>query len=190
MEEGLSKIDVTGLLAKWPRLDPEAEAQLMDAVAATLRRIAGGYMRRERTDHTLQPTALVNEAYLRLVDQQQPHWDGRAHFYAIAARLMRQVLVDHARTRRALKRPQDRAALTASRIPDPAGGEDLDVLSLHEALEDLAELDPRQVDFVELRYFAGLTESEVAELRGVSPATIRRDVATARAWLAHRMRSR
>jgi RNA polymerase sigma factor (TIGR02999 family) len=103
---------------------------------------------------------------------------------------MRQILVDHARTRRALKRPQDRAALTASRIPDPTGGEDLDVLSPHEALEDLAKLDPRQVDSVELRYFAGLTESEVAELRGVSPATIRRDVATARAWLAHRMRSR
>ena len=79
MEEGLSNLDVTGLLAKWPRLDREAEARLMDAVAGTLRRIAGGYMRRERVDHTLQPTALVNEAYLRLVDQQQPNWDGRAH---------------------------------------------------------------------------------------------------------------
>jgi RNA polymerase sigma factor (TIGR02999 family) len=181
--------DVTGLLARWRGGSTEGEAQLLAAVHHELRRIAAAYMRRERRDHSLQPTALVNEAYLRLAGQRGMPWEGRAHFFGIAARVMRQVLVDHARRRRALKRPPGRAALSASTIADPTAHGDVDVLALHEALEQLAALDPRQAEIVELRYFGGLTEEEVATLKHLSPATVRRDVASARYWLGQRMRS-
>ena len=154
-----------------------------------LHRIAAAYMRRERADHTLQPTALVNEAYLRLIDQQRVQWKDRAHFFGIAARVMRQVLIDYARKHGAEKRgrrgPADRSVPT---LADPAQGPDLEVLAHHTALSELAELDPRQAEIVELRYFGGLTEQEVAMVTHLSPATIRRDIATARFWLGHRMR--
>ena len=181
--------DVTELLALWRDGSTAAEAQLLGVVHDELHRIAAAYMRRERRDHSLQPTALVNEAYLRLAGQRGMQWEGRAHFFGIAARVMRQVLVDHARRRRAGKRPAGRAALSTSRIADPAAQEDMDVLALHEALEQLAALDPRQAEIIELRYFGGLTENEVATLKHLSPATVRREVASARFWLGQRMRS-
>lgn len=183
------KPDVTRLLARWRTAAPESEAQLLAAVHHELRRIAAAYMRRERRDHSLQPTALVNEAYLRLAGQRGLAWEGRAHFFGIAARIMRQVLVDHARRRLAAKRPGGRTTVPASRIADPSANRDIDVLALHEALEQLAALDARQAEIVELRYFGGLTEEEVATMKNLSPATVRRDVATARFWLGQRMRS-
>jgi RNA polymerase sigma factor (TIGR02999 family) len=125
----------------------------------------GAYIRRERPDHTLQPTALVNEACLRLIKAPQVAWDDRAHFFGIAARVMRQILVDHARKRRAHKRGWPaRAAQSVATLADPAGGLEMDLLALHEALDELAVLDPRQAKIVELRYFGGLTEHEVAAL--------------------------
>jgi RNA polymerase sigma factor (TIGR02999 family) len=189
MGSGMSKADVTGLLARWRQKAPEDEERLLRAVQRELRQIAAAYMRRERGDHTLQPTALVNEAYLRLAGDRNVEWEGRAHFFGIAARVMRQVLVDHARRRRAAKRPAGRAAISVSKLADPSSGRDLDVIALHEALDDLAALDPRQAEIVELRYFGGLTEQEVATLKQLSPATVRRDVASARFWLGRRMRS-
>jgi RNA polymerase sigma factor (TIGR02999 family) len=181
--------DVTRLLARWGEGEPEAGARLLAAVQGELRRVAAAYMRRERPDHTLQPTALVNEAYLRLVNQRDVAWEGRAHFFGIAARVMRQILVDHARKRRAVKRGAGvRAAQSVSKLPDPGGGQNLDVLALHLALEDLAALDPRQAEIVELRYFGGLTEDEVAAVKHLSPATVRREVASAKFWLGRRMR--
>ena len=188
MAEGLSRADVTGLLRHWPEAGGAADERLIHAVEGELRRIAGAYMRRERADHTLQPTALVNEAYLRLVEGEVA-WEGRAHFFGIAARVMRQILVDHARKHQAAKRGAGhRADKSVSKVADPAGGGDIDVLALHLALEDLAKLDPRQAGIVELRYFGGLTEEEVARAVHLSPATIRREIASAKFWLGRRMR--
>lgn len=187
MPESLSKADVTGLLRRW-RDGGSPDDRLIRAVDGELRRIAAGYMRRERADHTLQPTALVNEAYVRLVEGDVS-WEGRSHFYGIAARVMRQILVDHARRYRAAKRGSGRRAdRSISKVADPAGGGDLDVLALHLALEQLATLDARQASIVELRYFGGLTEDEVARAMNLSPATIRREVASAKFWLGQRMR--
>ncbi|HEX6464312.1 MAG TPA: ECF-type sigma factor [Vicinamibacterales bacterium] len=188
MPESLSKADVTGLLRRWRENGGAADDRLIRAVEGELRRIAAGYMRRERADHTLQPTALVNEAYLRLVEDCVA-WEGRAHFYGIAARVMRQILVDHARKHRAAKRGSGRRAdRSISKVADPAGGGDIDVLALHLALEQLATLDARQASIVELRYFGGLTEEEVARVMELSPVTIRREVASAKFWLGQRMR--
>jgi len=184
----LSKADVTALLNRWQERRPDEEQELFEAVQGELHRIAEGYMRRERHAHTLQPTALVNEAYLRLVGDRPTAWEGRTHFFGIAAHVMREVLVDCARKRRAAKRPDARKRVSVSHLPDPAGGHDIDVLALHEALEDLAALDARQAEIVSLRYFGGLTEQEVALQKQLSPATIRREVASARFWLGQRMR--
>jgi RNA polymerase sigma factor (TIGR02999 family) len=145
-------------------------------------------MRRERRDHTLQPTALVHEAYLRLIRQPDVCWEDRAHFFGIAARVMRQILVDHARKRGAEKRKMLRADRSVSQIVDPSSGQDLDVLALHEALNEMANLDPRQAEIVELRYFGGLTEEEVATVKKLSPVTIRREIAAAKFWLGRRMK--
>jgi RNA polymerase sigma factor (TIGR02999 family) len=187
MAESLSKADVTGLLRQW-RDGGVVDDRLIRAVEGELRRIAAAYMRRERPDHTLQATALVNEAYLRLVEGDVA-WEGRAHFYGIAARLMRQILVDHARKRQAAKRGAGRRAdKSVSKVADPAGGGDLDVLALHLALDELAALDPRQARIVELRYFGGLTEDEVARAMDLAPATIRREVASAKFFLGRKMK--
>jgi RNA polymerase sigma-70 factor (ECF subfamily) len=189
MGESLSKADVTGLLRRWHEggADPNDD-RLTDLLQRELRRIAAAYMRRERPDHTLQPTALVNEAYLRLVDQDMT-WEGRAHFFGIAARVMRQTLVDHARKHRAAKRGAGRRAdRSVSKIAAPNGGREIDVLALHLALDELAALDPRQASIVELRYFGGLAEDEVARVKRVSPVTVRREIASARFWLGRRMR--
>jgi RNA polymerase sigma-70 factor, ECF subfamily len=182
--------DVTALLGRWRAGSAEAEAALMAKVQTELRRLAAGYLRRERVGHTLQPTAVVNEAYLRLVRQRAVPWENRAHFFGIAARMMRRVLVDHARRRQAAKRDGVAAEpVTISGIPAPAPAADqIDLLSLHEALSALAALDPRQAEIVEMRYFAGLTIEEVAEVLNISPATVKREWTTAKLWLRRRMK--
>jgi RNA polymerase sigma factor (TIGR02999 family) len=154
----------------------------MPLVYRELRRRAASYLRAERPDHTLQPTALVHEAYLRLVDQRSVSWANRSHFFGIAAQLMRRILVDHARRRQAAKRAAVyRVTATAGDLP--SGEHAPELLALDGALADLEKLDPRQARIVELRFFAGLTVEETAEVTGVSPATVNREWRTARAWL-------
>ena len=181
--------DLTALIRRWRTGTPVEQDRVVAAVQGDLRRIAGAYMRRERRDHTLQPTALVHEAYLRLLKDEPVRWEDRAHFFGIAARVMRQVLVDHARKRRARKRGTGaRVDQSVSKLADPSSGQDIDVLDLHDALDELAAIDPRQAEIVELRYFGGLTEREVATVKTLSPATIRREIAAARFWLGRRMK--
>jgi RNA polymerase sigma factor (TIGR02999 family) len=182
---------VTQLLVEWSGGDRAALDRLLPLVFDELRRLAASYLRRERAGHTLQPTALVNEAYLRLVDQDGVRWQNRAHFFGIAANLMRQILVDHARQRAAEKRggsDQQRLSLTqAERI---VRHEDVDVLALNEALERLAEFDPQQARIVELKFFGGLTIEEICEVAGLSHATVEREWKLARAWLRRELSDR
>jgi RNA polymerase sigma factor (TIGR02999 family) len=188
MNTGAPDENVTALLLRWGTGSPEDQARLFATVQRELRRIAGACMRGERPDHTLQATALVNEAYLRLVGDREMRWEDRGHFYGIAARVMRQILVDHARRHQARKRGAGlRARRSVSRLADPTHAADFDVLALHEALDGLAALDARQAEIVELRYFGGLTEQEVAKCKRLSPATIRREIAAAKFWLGRRM---
>jgi RNA polymerase sigma factor (TIGR02999 family) len=174
---------VTGILLAWHAGEPGALDALLPVVYAELHRQAERALRREATGHTLQPTALVNEAYLRLVDQSRVSWQNRAQFFGVAARCMRQILVDHARARGAAKRggPGVRLALgdTDAAIDEPASL----VAAVHESLERLAVLDAEQARLVELRYFGGLTIEETAEVLGISPATVKREWVVARAWL-------
>lgn len=174
---------VTQLLMEWTGGDRAALDRLMPLVYDELRRLAGGYLGRERRDHTLQPTALVNEAFLRLVDQKRIHWQGRAHFLAIAATLMRQLLISHARKHRAAKRGSGGARLTLLDSDLTAKPRDVDLLDLDRALSALAGLDARQARVVELRYFGGMTVEETAAVLAVSPATVKLDWSLARAWL-------
>jgi RNA polymerase sigma factor (TIGR02999 family) len=178
-------VDVTGLLLAWKRGDQAATDQLVVAVYDELHRQAGWAMRREGGEHTLQATALVHESYLRLVDQRRVEWRNRAHFFAIASTVMRRILVDHARARLTAKRGGGVAPITLAGAEHggPQETDDVDLLALHEALERLAALDPEQARLVELRYFGGLTIEETAEALGVSPATVKREWALARAWL-------
>jgi RNA polymerase sigma factor (TIGR02999 family) len=174
--------DLTGLLVAWSKGDEAARTRLIDAVYGELRRLARGYLQRERRDHSLPPTALVHEAYMKLIDQRRVQWQNRSQFFAIAAHLMRRILVDHARMRLALKRG------AGARVPfeniDPASpAPDVDVLALDAALERLAAEYPRQSQLVELRFFGGLTVPEIAAVLGVAPITVKRDWALARAWL-------
>jgi RNA polymerase sigma factor (TIGR02999 family) len=175
--------DVTQLLERYRSGDRDAEAALFTGVYAELRRLAAHYLRGERPDHTLQPTALVNEAYLRLVRQRDKDWQNRAHFVAVAAKVMRQVLVDFARRAKAEKRG---FGIAPDLLEDAsgAGGQDPAlILALDEALSELARYDERQARIVELRYFAGLSVEETAGLLGVSPRTVKREWTLARAWL-------
>jgi RNA polymerase sigma factor (TIGR02999 family) len=157
--------------------------RLLPAVHGELRRIAASYLRRERPDHTLQPTALVNEAYLRLADRGEVAWESKSHFLAIAANVMRQILVDHARARRADKRHGDRVQVQLDEALVVPFERDLDLVWLDEALDRLAALDPRLARVVELRFFGGLTTRETADVLEVSTATVEREWATARGWL-------
>lgn len=183
--------EVTALLTRWRKGSPEAEEQLMAIVQGELRKLAAAYLRRERGGHTLQPTAVVNEAYIRLMPQRGVHWANRGHFFGIAARMMRRILVDHARRKRAAKREGFAGdPVSLSQVPDPAGGQNVDVLALHEALAELGALDPRQAEMVELRFFGGLTIDELAAATHVSPATVKRELTTATVWLRHKMRGR
>ncbi len=175
--------EVTQLLAAWSDGDRAALDRLMPLVYAELRRLAHHYMSRERPGHTLQTTALVNEAYLRLVDQEKMRWENRAHFFGIAARLMRQILVDHARSRQAAKRGGGQYRLSLSTVDRIASRPDVNLLALDEALSRLEAIDPQKSRIVELRYFGGLGIEETAEVIGLSPATVKRDWSMARAWL-------
>ena len=174
---------VTTLLRAWASGDEAAGEQLFPILQGELRRQAGRYMRRERRGHTLQPSGLVNETYLRLAAAPGLDWQSRAQFFAIAARVMRQVLVDHARRRRAAKREGRRVTLTDAGAPAVP----LDLLDLESALGELAVLDPRQARVVELRFFGGLDVEETAEVLGVSARTVKREWRTARAWLQQRL---
>jgi RNA polymerase sigma factor (TIGR02999 family) len=178
---------VTKLLLRWREGDRQALEQLMPLVYAELRRMASHHLRRERGDHTLQSTALVHEAYLRLAGQDPPQWQNRAHFFAIAARLMRQILVDHARTRDAAKRGSGACTLSLDETIGLPQKVNLDVLDLDKALTELSEMDGQQGRIVELRFFGGLTIEDTSEVLGVSPATVKRDWLVARAWLLRAM---
>jgi RNA polymerase sigma factor (TIGR02999 family) len=181
-----SSPDVTGLLLDWSGGDRTAGEALMAAVYDELHRQAARAMRRETPEHTLQATALVSEAYLRLIDQRRVQWRNRAHFFGVAAQLMRRILVDHARGRLSAKRGagvRPLALADAVSAHDARDDSGMDVLVLNEALEKLATFDPDQARIVELRYFGGLTIEDTAEALGVSPATVKREWAVARAWL-------
>ncbi len=175
--------EVTQLLRDLQDGEPDAGDRLLPLVYEELRRIAGGFMARERAGHTLQPTALVNEAFIRLAGQKDSAWQSRSHFMSIAAAAMRRVLVDHARARAAEKRGggKDPLTLREGLIQSPTG--DVDVLALNEALERLTQLNARQGRVVELRFFGGLNVEEAALVLGVSAATVKRDWQHARAWL-------
>ena len=175
--------DITQLLQRVSSNGGDGYDELLDVVYAELRRQAARYLRRERKNHTLQPTALVNEAFMRLVDQRNVRWQNRAHFFGIAAQAMRRVVIDHARTRQRVKRGGVQEAVTLDEAMIAADPRPIDVLALDEALNRLAALDERQAKIVELRYFAGLSVEETAEVTGLSPATIKREWAMARAWL-------
>lgn len=182
--------DVTQLLLAWRQGDEQALNQLTPLIYDELRRLAARYLRRERAEHTLQPTALVHEAYLQLLGEQNVDWQNRAHFIGIAATLMRRILVDHARAHVAAKRGQGAAPLplneaTNLRPPTPPA-----VLALDDALRDLAKHDPRKCQIVELRYFGGLSMEEIAEVTALSVATLRRDLRMAEAWLGRQMQKR
>jgi len=177
-------LDVTTHLTRLSEGDRAAAGDLMPLVYDELRRIAAAHLSRERTNHTLQPTALANEAYLKLVDQHRAQWKDRAHFLAVAAEAIRRILIDHARTHRAAKRGHGEHRLTlsfASDVPGPTT--DVDLLALEDALEKLAQLSPRQAKVVEMRFFAGLDVEQTAEALDVSPRTVKGDWRVARAWL-------
>ena len=161
--------------------------EMMPVVYAEMRRLAEGYMRGERAGHTLQPTAVVHEAYLRLVGQQQVEWRNRAQVLGLAARMMRRVLLDHADRRNAAKRPDAQAAVTLSLVGAAAGPSLVDLIDLDRALEDLSRIDERLVALVELRFFGGLTIEEAAAVLEISTATTEREWATARMWLRRRL---
>ncbi len=179
--------DMTQLLQRWHGGDREALDTLMPIVVGELRRIARGHFARETESHTLQPTALVNEVYLRLIDVERIEWQGRAHFFGISARLMRRVLVDHARSRRTAKRGggAHRTALEVDQLA-PASRQ-VDLLALDEALEEMSRTNPEGSSIVEMRYFAGLTLEEIAEVMGVSRTTVKRKWHAARLWLLHEL---
>ena len=180
---GLSSVDVTTLLGELAQGKQEAADQLIPLVYDELRRLADRYMRRERESHTLQTTALVHEAYLKLVEQRAVNWQSRAHFFGIAAQIMRRVLIDHARGRLRDKRGggQPLVALDEALVFSPEQSSAL--VALDGALERLAALDARQAKIVELRFFGGLTVEEAAEVLGISPKTVKRDWSVAKAWL-------
>jgi RNA polymerase sigma factor (TIGR02999 family) len=174
---------VTKLLQGWRGGDRKDLEVLLPLVYDELRRLAHHQLRNERPDHTLQSTALVHEAYSRLVGQDLPEWESRAHFFAIAAQLMRQILVDYARRRRASKRGSGVCMLTLDDAVALPQRKDVDIVALNDALNTLAEVDPRQSRVVELRFFAGLSLKETSEVMGIATATVQRDWTAARAWL-------
>jgi RNA polymerase sigma factor (TIGR02999 family) len=173
---------VSELLAKWQNGDPKALASLVPLVYADLRKLARRYLRNERPGHTLQSTALVHEAYLRLVRQEKVHFENRAHFFAISAKLMRQILVDYARGQHAAKRDAG-IKLVLDEAIAPRAFREINLVVLDDALKELSRLDEQQGRIVELRFFGGLSIQETSQVLGVSPATVKRDWTTARLWL-------
>jgi len=179
--------EVTQLLVEWANGDQQALHRLTPLVYAELRHLAAAYLRNERPNHTLQPTALVHEAYLRLVDQKSSTWQNRSHFFGVAAHLMRQILVDHARRRQAAKRVRRTVSLEDTVSFDQERS--ADVVALDDALSALEKLDARKCQAVELRYFGGLSLDEIAQVLEVSRMTVRRDLRMAVTWLYHELRS-
>jgi RNA polymerase sigma factor (TIGR02999 family) len=174
--------EVSRLLLAWSSGDQSALEKLTPIVYHELHRIAGQYMRRENAGHSLQTTALVNEAYVRLVDYKRMQWQNRAHFFAVSAQLMRRILVDHAR-RRNLKRGRGVQHVSLEEASMVGDGRDADLVALDDAMNALARLDPRKVQVVEMRFFGGLSVEEIAEVLKISTVTVMRDWSTAKAWL-------
>lgn len=182
--------DITGLLIRWSEGDAHALDRLLPVVYDECRRIASRELRRERADHTLAPTALVHELYLRLVDQRRASWESRSHFFGVAAQLMRRVLVDHARARHAAKRGGSVMFVPLDDADHEAEAADVaDILAIDQALVRLAACDPDQVRIVELRFFAGLTVEETAQVLGRSARTVKREWQLARAWLHRELKA-
>ena len=180
--------DVTQLLTDWSQGNQAALEELMPLVYQDLHQRARNYLRRERADHTLQPTALIHEAYLRLVNDSLPEWNGRVHFFAVASRVMRQILVDHARRHRAGKRGSGVADVSLDDALVPARSESADLLALDDALAKLAAFDERKCRVVEMRYFGGCTVEETAQALGIAGITVMREMRLAEAWLRRAMR--
>jgi RNA polymerase sigma-70 factor (ECF subfamily) len=185
---GQSHQDVTELLMAWGNGDQDALSRLMPLVYDELHRLAEGYMRREHAGHTLQTTALLNEAYIKLVDSSRVRWQNRAHFFAVAAQLMRRILVDFARNRRYQKRGGDWRQVTLGEGLGVVTNVDSDLVALDEALQELAKLDPRKARVVELRFFGGLSLEEAAEALKISTDTVGRDWRAAKAWLKRELK--
>ena len=181
--------DVTELLCRWSAGDADAPEQLMPLVYQELRTLARQYLQRERGDHTLQPTALVHEAYLRMVDQSRMQWQNRAQFFGVAAQLMRRILVDHARAHVAAKRGGQAEHISLDEVQISPEARAAELLDLDEALMELAIIDVRKSRVVELRFFGGLSVDETAEVMGVNAAMVRRDWTVAKTWLHHRIKS-
>ena len=181
---------VTQLLVDWGNGDRQALEKLTPLVYQELKRLATRYLRRERREHTLQSTALVHEAWLRLIDQNHVHWQNRAQFFGIAAEMIRRILIDHARNRQAAKRGDGAIKLSLDEALGAPDRRDFDLVALDDALKDLANFDPKQGKLVELRFFAGLSIEESAEVLGVSPATVKREWAAAKAWLYRELSAR
>lgn len=181
--ENPAREDVTVLLGQLAKGDGEAASRLIPVVYDELRRLATAYMRRERSDHTLQPTALVHEAYLKLVEQRSVDWQGRAHFFAIAAQMMRRILIDHARGHLREKRGEGEKPVPLNEALVFAPEQSLELVKLDQSLKRLAEIDPRQSQIVELRFFGGLTVEQTANVLAISPKTVKRDWNVAKAWL-------
>jgi RNA polymerase sigma factor (TIGR02999 family) len=175
--------DVTRLLIEWSEGNQKALDHLMPLVYDELWSLAERYLRQERSNHTLQPTALIHEAFFKLIDQQRVQWQNRAHFFGIAARVMRRILVDHARHRNAAKRPPMESHLSIDDVDVVSDTPDVDVLALDQALGRLAAMDPQQERIVEMRFFAGLTVEETAVALNVSTTTVKREWSLAKAWL-------
>jgi len=183
----LSTQEVTTLVNLSQAGDASAGQRLMEAVYEELRRLAGAYLAHQNASHTLQPTALVHEAFIKLIDHDHAKWNGRAHFFAVAAKAMRHILVDHARARKADKRGGDWSRVTLDAALMNVNNKGVDTLIVNEALEELAKLDERQSRVVELRFFGGLAVEEVAEVLGVSKSTVEAEWRMARAWLSRRL---
>lgn len=184
----VSTTRINRLLADWGQGNEQAREALIPLVYNELRRQARRHLRGERPDHTLESAALVNEAYMRMVRQDSPQWQNRAHFFGVAAQLMRHILVDHARNRLAAKRGAGAPKLALDPELAPAEKSELDLVALDDALGKLAALDPQQGRLIELRFFGGLSIEEAAVVLGVSPATVKREWAVARAWMRREMK--
>jgi len=184
--ENIQEISV--ILKDWSEGNRASADRLLSLVYDELRKIAGQYLKKEKSDHTLQPTALVHEAYMKLIDISDISWNDRAHFFAVSANIMRHILVDHARAKLAEKRGGDAQHISLEDADSLSSETDIDLLAVDEALNELAKFDEQQSRIVELRFFGGLTIEETAHVAGISPATVKREWAMAKAWLHRKLK--